>query len=310
MTKRKSKPTDAITVSTYARLEKFTRAFASGKLNLLFVIGRAGTGKSQAMRSLVGAEVCWIESNASPFGIYEKLYQHQNQLVVIDDVDSLYSDRSAVRLLKCLCQTDPVKNIAWHTAAAGGAGGGLPREFQTTSRVCIIANDWKDLDANTAAVQDRGHLIFFEPTPLEVHLQVANWFWDQAVFDWFGEHLHLIAEPSMRSYVKAYERKIAGIDEWPEMILSDVVSEKAMLVAKLRADSSFSSERERVKAFKEQGGGSHETWYRYKRKLKSPTEPPPRIQLKHAEPPKAQAHVGPSPARERGPELRVVRGLG
>ena len=35
-----------------------------------------------------------------------KLYRHRDQFVVIDDVDALYADRSGVRLLKCLCQTE------------------------------------------------------------------------------------------------------------------------------------------------------------------------------------------------------------
>ena len=47
------------------------------------------------------------------------------------------------------------------------------------SRVAIIANAWKTLNDNVAAVQDRGHVLIFEPTALEVHQQVARWFWDQ-----------------------------------------------------------------------------------------------------------------------------------
>jgi hypothetical protein len=38
--------------------------------------------------------------------MYAKLYRHKDEFVVIDDVDALYADRSGVRLLKCLCQTE------------------------------------------------------------------------------------------------------------------------------------------------------------------------------------------------------------
>ena len=170
MTKRHTKPAHAITLTTYDELEQFVEAFARGNLNLLIVIGRAGIAKSQTIRQAAGDDTCWIESNATAFGICNKVYEHKDELIVIDDVHSLYSDRSCVRLFKCLYQTDSEKRVAWHTAAATG---NLPSESFTKSRVCIIANDWKSLGANTAAVEDRGHLIIFDPTPKEVHLRVA-----------------------------------------------------------------------------------------------------------------------------------------
>jgi hypothetical protein len=255
MTDRITRPKHAIVVTSYAELEQFVSAFSAGHLNLLILIGRAGISKSQTIRQAVGEGTCWIESNATAFGIYQKLYQHRDQLVVIDDVDTLYSDRAAVRLLKCVAQTDAVKNIAWHSAAVGTSAVEIPREFKTRSRVCIIANDWKVLDANVAAVQDRGHLVLFEPSAEEIHKRVAEWFWDQHVFDWMAEHLHLIPELSMRHYIRAAELKASGID-WVKILLSESVPEKALLVAKLRADPQYHEERERVKAFRERGGGS------------------------------------------------------
>jgi len=73
--------------------------------------------------------------------MYVKLYRHRDQFVVIDDVDALYADRSGVRLLKCLCQTEEEKAVAWHSDAKSLERRGIPREFATKSRVAIIAND-------------------------------------------------------------------------------------------------------------------------------------------------------------------------
>ena len=58
-------------------------------------------------------------------------------------MDALYADRSGVRLLKCLCQTEEEKAVAWHSDARSLERQGIPREFVTKSRVVIIANDWK-----------------------------------------------------------------------------------------------------------------------------------------------------------------------
>ncbi len=212
-------------------------------------------------------------------------------------MDSLYSDRAAVRLLKCVCQTDPVKTVAWHSAAVGQASEGIPREFETTRRTCIIANDWKTLGANQAAVEDRGHLIQFEPPAEEVHREVANWFWDQAVFDWFAEYLHLIPNLTMRDYVRAAELKASGID-WVKRMVSEQVPEKALLVAKLKADASFGEKRERVPAFAKLGGGGKTTWYKWAKRISSPNAEALKIKLQRSEP----------PAGPKRPRPRIVGG--
>ena len=87
-------PTNAIILSSYAELEAFLTAFAEGHINLVILIGARGLGKSRAVRKILGEDICWIEGNASPFGIYVQLYRHRDQLVVIDDVDSLHADKT------------------------------------------------------------------------------------------------------------------------------------------------------------------------------------------------------------------------
>lgn len=280
MTQRRTKPQHALTLDNYDELFNLVKAFAEGKLNLVILVGTAGVAKSQTVRGVLDRECCWIEGNATSFGIYQQLYHHRNQPVVIDDVDSLYADKSAVRLLKCVCQTDAVKSVAWHSASTALAAEEIPNTFETNSQLMIIANDWKVLDANVAAVQDRGHLVFFEPTQEEIHRQVAKWFWDQQVFDWFGEHLHLITNLSMRQYVRASELKSAGMD-WVKALLSDSISEKAMLIAKLKADPRFSEERERVCEFKRLGAGGQTTWYKHVKRLR-PAIQVERLELENA----------------------------
>ena len=203
MSKIPARPQDAHVIHTYQELRQFTEAYARGHFHLLILVGGPGLAKSHLLRAVVGSGACWIEGNATPLGMYIQLWQHRDHPVVIDDVDSLYANPAGVRLLKCLCQTDPVKTVAWQSTATALDRDEIPRRFTTSSHVAIICNAWKTLNDNVAAVQDRGHVLIFEPTPLEVHKQVAGWFWDQEIFDWFGRHLHLIRQPSMRYYVRA-----------------------------------------------------------------------------------------------------------
>jgi hypothetical protein len=198
--------------------------------------------------------------------MYVKLYRHRDQFVVIDDVDALYADRSGVRLLKCLCQTEEAKAVAWHSDARSLDRQGIPREFTTRSRVVIITNDWRTLDRNVAALQDRGHVLFFEPGAAEVHRRAGTWFDDAEIYDWFARNLHRVREPSLRHYMRARELKAAGMD-WTEVLAAESENRRARLVRELLDSAAYASTAERVKAFVGQGGGCRATFFNYRRKL-------------------------------------------
>jgi hypothetical protein len=107
-----------IRLTTYADLEKIVRSFARGDLNLLILLGGHGLGKSRALRQAMAGQACWLEGNASAFGLYCQLWHHQNRPVVLDDLDGLYRNHDGIRLLKSLTQTEPHKTVSWYTDAA------------------------------------------------------------------------------------------------------------------------------------------------------------------------------------------------
>jgi hypothetical protein len=134
--------------------------------------------------------------------------------------------------------------------------------------VAILANEWRTLNGNVAAVQDRGHVLLFEPTAEEVHRQAGGWFDDPELYRWFGAHLHLIAEPSLRHYVRALELKRAGLD-WTQGLPLAGRSEKTRLVMRLKADPGYRSEEARARAFVALGGGCRATYFNHARRLKA-----------------------------------------
>jgi hypothetical protein len=264
--RRHDQPHKVLHLTSYDRLEAYLRAFADGHFNLLILVGSGGLAKSRSVRAALGGMGCWIEGNATPFGMYVKLYQHRDEFVVIDDVDALYADRSGVRLLKCLCQTEEEKSVAWHSDARSLEKHGIPREFTTTSRVVMICNDWKTLNKNVAALQDRGHVLMFQPSAAEVHRKALTWFDDPEIYQWFVANLHRVREPSMRHYVRARELKAAGMD-WTDVLAAEDENRRARLAAELLASDAYASTAERVKAFVKQGGGCRATFFNYRRRL-------------------------------------------
>jgi hypothetical protein len=280
MAESKSLPAGVVAIPTYAELEHYAHAFAAGHLTLLILCGAPGLGKSQCLRRALAGKVCWIDGNASAFGVYLQAYEHRHQPLVLDDIDGLHGDRRSIRLLKALCQTDMVKTVCWQTAAA--RPGQIPRQFSTTSRVVIIANEWKALNADVAALEDRGHCLHFAPSALEVHRHSARWFWDQEIFDFVGAHLHLFMQPSLRSYVLAWELKRAGLN-WREPLLGRCLTGAALAVAKFKANPSFASEEARVRAFVAAGLGCRASYFNAAKKLK-PQQATPAIKLTHSSP--------------------------
>jgi hypothetical protein len=266
-------PPHALRLVTYAELDAYVRAFAAGHLHLLLLFGPPGVGKSRCLRQALDSRAGWLSGQATPLGIYLEAYAYRHQPLVLDDVDGLYADRSGIRLLKALCQSEPVKTLGWHTATPILELLDVPQRFTTTSQVALVGNDWKTLNADVAALEDRGHVLFFEPTPLEVHRQAAGWFWDQGIFDFVAAQLHLIGQHSLRTYRQAWELRQAGLD-WRRAVLSRCLTGPALLVARLKADPSFASEGARVQAFIATGVGCRATYYHHARKLQPPVDAP------------------------------------
>ena len=115
MAEPKHIPRNAVVVDRYQELNSFTQAFAAGHLRFLMVVGPAGTGKSRAMRSAVDGRAAWVDGNATAFGVYCAAFMHQDQPIVLDDVDALYRDTNGIRLLKQLCQSEPSRLLGWYS---------------------------------------------------------------------------------------------------------------------------------------------------------------------------------------------------
>jgi hypothetical protein len=73
---------------------------------------------------------------------------------------------------------------------------------------------------NVAALQDRGHVLLFQPGAAEVHRKAGTWFNDPEIYEWFAANLHRVREPSLRNYVPAKELKAAKMD-WTEVLASE-----------------------------------------------------------------------------------------
>jgi hypothetical protein len=164
--------------------------------------------------------------------------------------------------------------------------GNYPTSFKTTSKSAFVMNRFvSSKDPFYAAILDRGHLLYFDPPPVEIHTYVATWFHDQEVFDFIGSHLHHVVGLTARAYNLTAEKKAAGLD-WKAFFISRYCDDslKLWLVQKLVNDPSFATMEDRIKEFIAQDGGCRRTFFNYRDELERNGQltivPPARIKCK------------------------------
>jgi len=257
----------AITVKSYAEARTWLAHFAESNFHLVFLIGAPGLGKSQmALQVLDQRRHAFIEGHATPLAFYQKLWEHRDEPVVIDDENSFVKHPGKLALMACLCQSNPIKTLRWDSTAKYLEERGLPTQFRTASPVLIVTNQLRNLSAQVAALLDRGQPLFFEPSVDEIHREVADWFTDREIYGFIGDWLPLIPDLSMRDYVKARNMKKAGMD-WQELLKQQWRCSKLARVLGLLNDTSFATEEDRVRAFVG-NGGSRATYFRNVARLK------------------------------------------
>ena len=263
-------------IREYEELRDFATAFAKGFYELLVVVGDAGTGKSQLRRliqRLLGDKWGLLRGYHAELALYKKLYRYRYYPIVMDDIDSLFEGSIKTGLLKSVCDTNPVKCVEWDSTHRA-FDEGLPNTFESISRVMIVANDLKKMTKDLGAILDRGMVVRFQPTALNLHVEVAagGWFDDNEVFREIGKYLYLMVHPSFRFYVTTRANKRAGLD-WKSLLLRQLEEapddDMLILAAKIMHDPRYKTPKEQEKAFMAHpDGGSQATWFRKKRELK------------------------------------------
>ena len=276
-------PDDAIAVTNYYDLARYLGKFAEGSLDLVLLLGKSGTGKTEAVKQALGIDdrhqssALYIEGHAQPFGLYQSLWRYRDSPVVLDDLDRLYANPDCVRILKPLCNTRRAKRISWLSNAVAAIPD-LPTEFTTTSSVLLIVNEWRSLNGNVRALEDRAIILWFNPTSEETHRKTAEWFDDPEVYRFIGSYLPHIPHLSMRYYDKAKRLRDAGFLDWQKSLLQMMLSDRAVaVVAGLQLDPCLSSDTQRVTQFTAETGQSRATYYRVKANLPVPVSPPKNV---------------------------------
>lgn len=260
---------NALQIITFDEFTHFVRQFLAGLIRFLMIVGGPGIAKSQSVHRAVGNRAhLYLGTHATPFGMYHQIFEHRGMPIIIDDLDHLYRDQASVRLLKSLCNTDLVKRLCWPSRHPDIVRGKVPDSFTTTSPVCLIANEWRTVNANVQAIEDRAIIVHFTPSAGEIHVKVREWFDDAEVYDFIEEHLPYITRHSMRHYLKGTQLRQANPERWKDQLLKIMgLDEKVKAIRQLITAPDYANDAERVAAFEAGGYGSRATFYRWKKRF-------------------------------------------
>jgi hypothetical protein len=273
-------PREVIGLTTFAQLDLYLRKFSSGELGLVLLLGRHGTGKSEGVKRAlsvpdpaapadadVPGATLYLEGHMQPFGLYRQLWEHRDRLIVLDDLDRLYADPDCVRLLKPLCNTVKHKRLHWLTNLTMNDGD-IPASFVTSSSVILIANEWKSLNPNVKALEDRAIILHFNPSNQEVHRKVGEWFDDPEVYEFLGQIIAVVPSISMRHYCKGSRLRRSGLADWRTSLLQMVIPDtRHACVLAVQHDPDLHSEQQRVEQFIALTRCSRATYFRIKSRL-------------------------------------------
>jgi hypothetical protein len=277
-------PPEAEVVRTFAEYRKLVVAFFAGFFHLLIILGRPGLGKSHMFEERLDPNrAILLRGYHTPFKVYQELWMNRGKRVIMDDAELFWEKEPGLVLVRSLTEHTSRPLIQWGSASRQLEQLDIPTSFHTTSKCALICNKLTPSQLEKfAAIIDRGHLVYFDPPPIEIHKEAANWFWDQEIYDYIGDRLDLVKDLSARTYTKAWERKKAGGD-WKKWIDTVCCHDATMRLVK-DLEGRTCKKMEKVKLFVKETGMSRSTYYLYREQLEKDgqlTNPPkpPKIRL-------------------------------
>jgi len=237
-------------------LTDMAKAVKRGDVRSLIVSGPPGVGKShgieevldryQMVETLGGSKKYEVVKGAmSPIGLYCKLYKYaeEDNVIVFDDCDSIFSDELALNILKAALDSKKKRMIHWNTDSFKLRNEGVPSSFMFKGSAIFITNlkfdkvKSKKIQEHLKALESRSHYIDLTiDTEREKMLRIKQIVGDgmldeyklsQEVKDEIVEFVDMnkkkLRELSLRTVLKVADLAKAFPDKWEAMAENTVM---------------------------------------------------------------------------------------
>ena len=131
----------------FRALDVMARATAKGINRAMIVQGPPGLGKSHGVERAaeeIAGDFEHIKGYIRPTGLFKTLYKnrHKGNLIVFDDIDSLFGEETCLNILKSACDSSDVRKISWLSNAVmeDEDGEEIPSSFIFNGSIIFITN--------------------------------------------------------------------------------------------------------------------------------------------------------------------------
>jgi hypothetical protein len=257
-----------VTIRKYEELTQYVEMFATGKAELMILHGVAGLGKTeQVVRKLkeVNAKHKVIDGYLTKTQLIRVLYEHRDDLIVLDDTDNLLQDKSIYGVMRAAFDTGGKRMVSYRSPSPYVAD--LQETFEITSNLMIITNGMANSPA-ISAFKSRAICIDFKPTTKEIttklraiaHVATKIFPKDEEVLDMFEKLAPISKQPNFRAYLLSAKVKAEGID-WQKHLAEAMVVDP-LLSAMIQATESGKNFKSRAAKFEELTGKGARTYSR------------------------------------------------
>lgn len=141
---------------SFSVLETMTESVAAGEITGLVVYGPAGVGKTYNIIKRLEDFNSHMEDLVEGFGInyemykgymttialYKLLYKfrHEGNVLVLDDIDTVFGDLESLNLLKAALDTTDVREVSYNAESNALNSEGIPKKFQFNGSIILATN--------------------------------------------------------------------------------------------------------------------------------------------------------------------------
>src|SRR3954464_11721428 len=152
------------------------RGVVHGQSNGMYIHGRAGTSKTYMVRSTLetlAVNYSYSNGHLTPIGLFDLIAEHQDRVIVLDDVSAIFNQPIALQLLLAALGNphngSKARLVRYKTAKE-------TRVVPFTGGLICISN--LPLDGHhhevLAALKDRAFVVNYEPTDEQIHALIGK----------------------------------------------------------------------------------------------------------------------------------------
>lgn len=235
----------------YASVETYIKELSNGRIHNLIINGPAGVGKTHAVETFLSEHAKGrykvVKGHMTPLSLYGNLFFHRepNNILVLDDIDSVFKKIEGVNLLKAAMDTGSVRRINWESSSAL-KGVGIPDSFEFKGKVILISNigfsvaKKNNISAHLEALKDRSfNIVIADNTKESCFKQVCFMVLKKdmlqafklqhemkvALLDYLKDHISVIDKISLRTAIKLAQLIAIFPSSWRDMADTGLLNE-------------------------------------------------------------------------------------